>query len=142
MPEELEDSSKSETPAPAAPNSADKSTVVKRQRVEEMFMSFMSQGILPSRDPIAEKMTPEIIGQLIETSNKQNEREHVEKKIVANRGTLIAIVSVVAIIVLCWLFLAYGKGEHAALVISHIVVLAGGFLGGFGYAKARTKKEE
>jgi hypothetical protein len=50
----------------------------------------------------------------------------------------LALIAVVAIVVLCWLFLAYSHPEYIASVIPAIV----GFFGGFGAGRASVKSTD
>lgn len=104
-----------------------------RARLEQFIAAF-TPG-LPPRDPLVEKLDGDHIQKLISLTESQSKRSHEESKLRINRATLIALVVVLAVCFLCWLFLYFNKPEFVTQIISHLVAIAGGFGAGFGFGK-------
>lgn len=100
------------------------------QHIAEQMWMAMRSG--PSRDPFVEKMDGEHIHKVLDHSHVQEEH-----RLWAVTG--MAILGVVAVFALCWLFLAYGKSEHVNAIIALVVGLLGGFGAGAGWQKIRSE---
>lgn len=106
---------------------------VSRARLEQFVAAF--SPAFPARDPLVEKLDGDHLQKLISLTENQNKRSHEESKLRINRATLIALVVILAICFLCWLFLYFNKPEFVTQIISHLVAIAGGFGAGFGFGK-------
>ena len=96
---------------------------------EQMMMSVQSG---PMRDPFVEKMDATHIHKVLDHSNSIE-----SKKLWVLAG--MAVLGVVAIFSLCWLFLAYGRPEHVNSIIALVIGLLGGFGAGSGWQKSRSE---
>ena len=92
-------------------------------RAPRSFQQFMAMfmGQLPRRDPLLEKLDTEGVKQLLAQSETSDERDHKRQMhhmyLMAGLGGT----GMVAIIGLCWLFLAYQKSEQVEKIIALIV---------------------
>ena len=75
---------------------------------------------------------PNLIGKFLDHSH--NQEQH--KTWIA--AGVVALV-VIAIVALCWLFLAYGYAEHLDAIIGGVIGMLGGFGAGWAYGKARLE---
>jgi hypothetical protein len=96
---------------------------------EQMMMTVRSG---PPRDPFVEKMDGEHIHKVLDYSHS------IEKRQLWMMLTL-AVVAVLAVFSLCWLFLAYNKPEHINAIIALVVGALGGFGAGVGWQKSRSQ---
>lgn len=94
-------------------------------------------SVMPGRDPLIEKMTPEHVTAVIANKDKDGEREHTQEmaKIASHRWYFVG--GAIAIFALCWLFLNYKQTEHLDAVLG---VLAG-LAGGYGLGKSQSSGE-
>jgi hypothetical protein len=101
----------------------------------EQFSAMMQ--VSPGRDPLVEKMTAEHVTSVIANKDKDGERHHQEElaKITSHRWYFGG--GVAFVLVICWLFLSYGKTEHLDAVLAAI----GGLAGGFGLGRATSKEK-
>jgi hypothetical protein len=96
---------------------------------EQMMMTVQSG---PPRDPFVEKMDGEHIHKVLDHSHS------IEKKRLWMMLSM-AVLAVIAVFSLCWLFLAYNKPEHINSIIALIVGALGGFGAGVGWQKSRSE---
>ena len=94
-----------------------------RQRMVARMESIV--GTMSVRDPLMDKIDGPIISQMLTYSH-----DETKLQLLATTGLTVGIIltAVIAVVVICWLFLSYNKPEHINTVISMIA----GFLGGFG----------
>lgn len=100
------------------------------QRISEQMWVAMRSG--PSRDPFVEKMDAQHVHKVLDHSHTLEEH-----RLWATLAVVVLVV--VAVFLLCWLFLAYGKSEHVDAVIALVVGLVGGFGAGAGWSKMRSE---
>jgi hypothetical protein len=98
-------------------------------RLAERMMMTVQSG--PPRDPFVEKMDAEHIHKVLDNSHSIEKRQ-----LWAMLG--LAILAVAAILLLCWMFLAYEKPEYIHSIIALVVGALGGFGAGVGWQKSRS----
>ena len=116
-------------------------------QIEHQLTRFMQAASVPAVSPVeravARKLTPEHITQLLDYKRKQEENRHSEQ-LEANKfvPTLCAVViglTLLFVLGLAWLAMAYGKSEVLIPVLSGMVGLAGAAWGGYGLGRAKKK---
>ena len=101
----------------------------------ERFTAMM--GMAQIVDPLMGKLDGKHLTAVISNADKADERRHEQEKQRSWYQFLGLCVIVVSVLLLCGLFLAYGKSEHLNMVLGLIVGLAGGF--GLGKNSKRSE---
>ena len=96
---------------------------------EQMMMTVHSG---PSHDPFIDKMDAQHVHKVLDNNYSLARRQQWVT-------STMALLAVVAVFALCWLFLAYGKPEHVAAIVALIIGLLGGFGAGVGWQKNRSE---
>ena len=104
-----------------------------------MEQFFAAAQFSAGRDPLVDKMTPEHVSSVIANKDRDSDRRHKEElaKIVSQRWYFGG--GIVFVLLICLLFLVYGKTEHLDAVLAAIAGLAGGF--GLGRATSHEKSD-
>ena len=102
-----------------------------------MSMSFM-QRELSSGSPIAKKLTPELIGKLIDNNEKDNQRE-LEKFRSAENTKRLSLGSILSLVLMVLIYAGVTQDKQ----LSEKIITAGlGVLAGFGAGYAIAKKDK
>ncbi len=106
-----------------------------RGKFASIIKQTMVSGVLRRSNPIADKITPEHITQIISKSDDQDKRDRIERKGERNYNLLLIIISLVFIGFLI-VFLQSNEDLLVKIVIGIV-----SFLGGYGFGQSRKKKE-
>lgn len=107
-----------------------------RGKVASIIKQTMISGVMRRSNPIAEKITPEHISQIISKSDDQDKRDRQERKGERNYNLLLIVIALLFIGFLI-VFLQTNEDLLIKIVIGII-----SFVGGFGFGQSRRKKEE
>ena len=102
-------------------------------RVDRALQQIFHAG--PAVDPLLEKVEPGHITAALQNAERENQRYH---ETVRSKGWfLLAMVGLglLALIGLCWLFLAYDAKENLDALIAGVGGLVSGGLAGYGLAR-------
>ena len=103
------------------------------QRITEITMG-MSQVV----DPLMGKLDGKHLTAVIANADKADERRHEQLK-QQSKDQVVALASVlIAVLVLCGMFLGFQKSEQLDKILALIIGLAGGF----GIGRASKKSEQ
>jgi hypothetical protein len=124
---------------PIAPEVLNKLPPQARAQVESIFASAAFYGPVPN--PIAQKVTSEHVGKLLENEARGTELEAADRK--DARRFAVGFSAFIALLVVA-LILVLTLTDHADVlddVIRALVLFGGGFGGGFGFSEWRHKRE-
>ncbi len=107
-----------------------------RGKVASIIKQTMISGVMRRSNPIAEKITPEHISQIISKSDDQDKRDRQERKGERNYNLLLIVI---ALLFVGFLIVFLQSNEDLLL---KIVIGIISFVGGFGFGQSRKKKEE
>ncbi len=88
-------------------------------------------GIFPPQNPLAKKITSEHISELLKISDASDQRDRQERSNERNHNFKILVTVLVAIFLVCGLFIWAKQEEFLKYIIGAII----GFSGGFGVGK-------
>lgn len=91
---------------------------------------------------ILERMTEGHLTQVLDQSEKEGARHHRERILQHSLVAAAVVLALVTILLLCWMFLAYGKPELLDKIIALIAGLVAGGIGGFGAGRVTAPKDE
>lgn len=106
-----------------------------RKRVER----FLQMGMTVSRptDSLLEKLDPTHLTTIIDNAENDSKREHELQKDREWYSFWKVPIIVLAVLIVCWLFLEYERTEHLDAVVTGVLGLDGGY--GYGIAKGSRK---
>ena len=107
-----------------------------RRAMTWMMGQMTRLGPVPS--PLTEKITPEHIPLIIESNDKETQLGFQDAQERRKYSLIYCGVAVLLFVFLVW-FLSASNPDLLERLIGHLVVLAGGFLGGFGYRSWRER---
>jgi hypothetical protein len=93
-------------------------------------------GIFPPQNPLAKKITGEHISELLKFSDASDQRDRQERSNERNHNFKILVTVLVAIFLICGLFIWAKQEEFLKYIIGAII----GFSGGFGVGKYYKKE--
>jgi hypothetical protein len=93
-------------------------------------------GIFPQQNPLLKKITPEHISELLKISDASDQRDRQERSNERNHNFKVLVTVLVAIFLVCGLFIWAKQEEFLKYIIGAIV----GFSGGFGVGKYYRKE--
>ena len=99
------------------------------------------QNASSTESPILNKMNAGHLTQAFDQFGKADENRHRERKLVITLAAAIVTLAIVSLLVLCWMFLHYGRGEYLAPILSHLGTGIAGAIGGFGVSQMRQNKK-
>jgi len=98
------------------------------------------------RDPLAEKLKPEHVTRVLRLGEQQERHEYdlrrqaqLHQILIAKLVAGLAAFAVVAVLILCWLFFAYGKADQVSTIITMLIVGSGGVGIGTGLRRLTPK---
>ncbi len=106
-----------------------------RGRVASIIKQTMISGVIKGANPVADKITPEHITQIIAKSDEFDKRDRKERKNERNYNLLLIII---ALLFIGFLIVFLQKNED--LLIKIIIGIIS-FIGGFGFGQTKLKKE-
>ncbi|NCU32960.1 MAG: hypothetical protein EOM23_08535 [Candidatus Moranbacteria bacterium] len=107
-----------------------------RGKFASIIRQTMISGVMKRSNPIADKITPEHITQIISKSDDQDKRDREERKGERYYNLLLIVIALVFIGFLI-VFLQTNEDLLIKIVIGII-----SFVGGFGFGQSRKKKED
>ncbi len=107
-----------------------------RGKVASIIKQTMISGVMRRSNPIAEKITPEHITQIITKSDNQDIRDRSERKSERNYNLVLIVIGLVFIG-----FLIVFLQDNEDLLIKIVIGIIS-FIGGFGFGQSKKKKEE
>lgn len=110
--------------------------VEERGKVVSIIKQSMFSGVMRQGNSMSEKITSEHITKLIDKSDSQDIRDRAERKSQRNYNLIILLIGLVF-----FGFLVVFLKEDKEL-LSKIIIGVISFVGGFGYGKTKSKKEE
>ena len=109
---------------------------IELQQVVHEFGAVMGLVRQPSPDQRAfELLSESQRGELIKNDDASDERQYQLELKAENNRVVYAVLAVVGVLAICWLFLAYQQSDHIDAIITAVV----GLLGGFGLGRASAK---
>ncbi|NCA85043.1 MAG: hypothetical protein EOM83_05635 [Clostridia bacterium] len=105
-----------------------------RGRVAGIIRQTMIASVMKRSNPIAEKITPEHISQIIARSDDQDKRDRDERKGERNYNLLLVVI---ALLFTAFLIIFLQNNED---LLVKIVIGIISFIGGFGFGQSRQKK--
>lgn len=99
------------------------------------------QNASSPENPILNKVNATHLTQAFEQFGKADDNRHRERKLVITLVAAIAILAIVSLLLLCWMFLHYGRGEYLAPILSHLGTGIAGAIGGIGFSQIRQNKK-
>jgi hypothetical protein len=93
-------------------------------------------GIFPQQNPLAKKITSEHISELLKISDASDQRDHQERSNERNYNFKVLVTVLIAIFLICVLFIWAKQEEFLKYIIGAII----GFGGGFGVGKYYNKQ--
>lgn len=110
-----------------------------KRKIIERHISFFMQGIGPMTNPLHEKITEDHISSIIANSEKESVRHYSQQKMrhVINFVIFLVAVSVFAIL----LIIFRNHMSDIRDLLTHLVALAAGAYGGYGYGMSKYSKE-
>ena len=99
---------------------------------KEFIQSFTRiSGIFPQQNPLVKKITSEHISELLKISDASDQRYHQERSNERNHNFKVLVTVLIAIFLICGLFIWAKQEEFLKYIIGAII----GFGGGFGVGK-------
>ena len=124
----MEPESPAERPSPDQPSPAGRSG---ESVIAQMIARF--GPIYPSS--LIDKATTKQLDKLIEQADQAGRRDDAFKTLALKLAVAIVISALVLIGFLCWLFLHYEKSDALQQIVTLLVGLSGGGVGGFGVGR-------
>jgi hypothetical protein len=104
---------------------------------KEFIQSFTRiSGIFPPQNPLAKKITSDHISELLKISDASDQRDRQERSNERNHNFKVLVTVLVAIFLVCGLFIWAKQEEFLKYIIGAII----GFGGGFGVGKYYKKE--
>ncbi|HEX5443683.1 MAG TPA: hypothetical protein VFW87_07635 [Pirellulales bacterium] len=110
-----------------------------QQRLLQTGHFGMQVQVGPAPNELLAKLEPAHFTRLIDSAEAEQKRSH-ERKQSAFWGSLVGGIG--GFLLLCWLFLHYGKTELLKDILLLFTGLVGGFLSGLGFGKVTKKSAD
>jgi len=102
-------------------------------KIAAIIKHTMISGVMRSKNPLSDKITPEHISEIIKNSNEQDIRDREERKSERNYNLLLLII---ALLFIAFLIIFLKKNEQ--LLIKIIIGIVS-FIGGYGFGKTKQR---
>lgn len=114
---------------PPAPTTRD-------EKIVNQLVTVFGRFKQPPPPSIIDKMSPELLKLLLEQDAEESKRRdsHRDKHLYVTAGLTLA--GIVAFFGLCWMFLTFNQAELLKQVITLLVGLVSGGIGGFAYGRS------
>ncbi len=107
-----------------------------RGKVASVIKQTMISGVMRKNNPIAEKITSDHIGRLIDKSDEQDQRDRKERKSERNYNLVLLIIGLVFVG-----FLIVFLQTNQELLLKIVIAIVS-FIGGLGFGRTTFKNQE
>jgi hypothetical protein len=107
-----------------------------RGKVASVIKQTMISGVMRRNNPIAEKITSDHIGRLIDKSDEQDQRDRKERKSERNYNLILLIIG----LVFTGFLIVFLQSNEELLIKIVIAIIS--FIGGLGFGRTTLKSQE
>lgn len=105
--------------------------------IEERKLIMAMQGFVPASNPLAEKLTPELIGKMIDNAESESKRDFETEKL--NKICVYVLIGVVLVIFFVLILAFRNHMQDIEKLLTHLLTFGFGLAGGYGIGKANKE---